>query len=105
MQRLPKQVFSVLGNMPLLRGPEDCPDDAFGIFKKNDGVVAIAPDVSDRMLWPTYWHEAAHVALYDSGCENHLTNKQLEAICDAMGTYLAAMMSAGMLQVTTPRNS
>lgn len=102
-QRLPKEVFTVLGNIPLRRDPGSCPDDCRGVFDTEQRYVAIHQETSKETEWPTYWHEAAHVALDDSGCSQHLTSKQQEAICDAMGTYLAAMMQAGMLRVVTPR--
>lgn len=103
-QRLPKDVFSVLGRIPLKRGPEDCPSDAIGYFGGGEGrFIAISPDCPKEQLWQTFWHECVHVALYDSGCQNNLTEKQAENVCDAVGTYLAAMMQAGMLRVVTPK--
>lgn len=97
--RLPKEVFSVLGNMPLKLAKGACPDDALGYFDCNERLVAIHTQTSKEMIWPTFWHEVTHVALYDSGVENSLSVKELEGVCDAMGTYLAAMQRAGMLRV------
>jgi len=105
MQRLPKEVFSVHGNMPLKRGANDCPDDSFGVFDADKRYVAIHPGTAREKRWPTFWHECTHVALDESGCSANLSASQQEAICDAMGLYLAAMMRAGMLRVVTPKHS
>jgi hypothetical protein len=101
--RLPKAVFSVLGNLPLKKTKDGLDDTDFGEFLFQERLVKIRPGLSPDMEWPTYWHEAAHVALYDAGVSHQLSEKQEEAICDAMGTYLSAMMRAGMLKVVTPK--
>jgi len=103
-RRLPREVFSIFGNYRLTRDPGECPNDAFGIFRPNKRVVAIHEKTAPELVWSTYWHEATHVALFDSGCMNGLTEKQQEAVCDAMGLYLSKMMDAGMLKVVSPRS-
>lgn len=101
--KLPREVFSVLGNMPLTRDTRGLDDGDFGLFDPNERRVAIHPTTSQESEWLTYWHEVTHVALFDSGCRNILTREQEETICDSLGTYLSAMMQAGMLKVVSPK--
>lgn len=102
-KRLPKAVFSMFGKMQLLRQPGACPEKAFGVFRPNERHVAIHEQTAEDLGWPTYWHEATHVALFETGCMNVLKEEEMEAVCDAMGLYLSKMMDAGMLKVITPR--
>lgn len=104
MQRLPKELFSVHGAVPLVRTDDGLDATDFAEFLFKERRVHMSPSIAKEMEWPTYWHEAIHVALYDAGTPHQLTDKKEEAICDAVATYLAAMMRAGMLRVVTPRN-
>ena len=102
-KRLPKEVFSIHGNMPLERTSEGLDDEDFGAFSPNPRKIVVHPDVTPENEWPTYFHEISHVALFDSGVTQVLEKKQEEAVCEAIGNYLAAMQRAGMLDVKTPR--
>ena len=64
--------------------------------------VVIDPAGDNINRWQTYWHETGHILLWDGGVHQQLTNKQREAVCDAIGTYLCAMQQAGYLKVTIP---
>lgn len=96
---LPAEMFSVLGTVPLKREKNGLDDDDYGRWEGNARIVYIHPLTLPASEWLTYWHEATHISLFDSGARNGLTHEQEERICDAMGTYLAAMMRAGMLTV------
>jgi hypothetical protein len=103
MQRFPKEAFSVVGNLAVKRTTEGLDEGDFGEFMIQERFIKIRPKLPDNMAWATYWHEALHVACYDAGIVHDLTDKRQEAVCDAVATYLTAMMRAGMLRVVTPR--
>ena len=46
--------------------------------------------------------EMTHYMLWDAGLNNVLTDKQTEAVCDAVGTYLAAAQRAGYIKAVLP---
>lgn len=94
----------MFGTMRLTREDGACPEKAFGVFKPNERYVGVHSKTAGELEWPTYWHEATHVALFETGVANTLTHEQTEAVCDAIGLYLDGMMKAGMLRVVTPRN-
>lgn len=102
MPRLPKRTYSAFGDITVSRRKGDCPDDALGVFKPNKRHIAIHPKTHDKLVWTTFWHESAHVALWESGVANVLTEEQNEAVADAIGQYLSGMMKAGMLKIISP---
>lgn len=101
--RIPKALWSAVGALPvILKNTLVSTDDAYGMFYSDSRTIAIDSSVSKATQLATFWHEATHVALWDSGVEQSLTDPQLEAVCDAMGAYLAGMMVAGCLTVRAP---
>lgn len=102
LPKLPKTFFSVLGPIEVadLVAPPPEAGDAVGLYKYVERRIEIEPKMAPEARWSTLWHEAVHVALNDSGVQNVLTKDQAEAVCDAVGGYLAAMMRAGRLRVT-----
>jgi hypothetical protein len=44
-----------------------------------------------------------HVALWDAGGENVLTEAQTEFVCDALGVYLAGAIQNGYLKLCVPK--
>jgi hypothetical protein len=44
-------------------------------------------------------HEMIHLALWDAGAHNCLTDKQQELVCDAVGSYLAGAVRAGAIEL------
>jgi hypothetical protein len=103
---LPKNMFSILGLLPVgvLDSRQAEEHQMFGLFMPDNRIVAIADAMTDEMKWVTFWHEATHVALCDSGVAHTLTKEQTEAVCDAVGAYLTATMRAGMLRATTGKS-
>jgi len=101
---LPTELFSVLGPLPIetLDAQRAKEGEMLGVFNAEHRTIGVA-DIAHEMRWATLWHEATHVALYDSGVNNALTEEQAEMVCDAMGAYLTAMMRAGYLAVSRPR--
>lgn len=94
------EVYSHLGNISVTRTEEGLTDDDFGGVSFNKRTVVIHTQTSPQSEWPTYWHEAIHIALLDSGCGELLSDEVEEAICNALGSYLTGMMQAGMLKVS-----
>jgi len=111
MKKLPRiktgvyEVYSQHGNLPVVRDKDGLDDGDYGGVNLNRGVVKIHPETDARQEWQTYWHEAIHTALFDSGQANYLTKKVEEGICDALGSYLTGMMQAGMITVHRKKQS
>lgn len=95
---LPKSVFSVLGDVPVFLDQKiDYTESAMGLIEGRQRRITISPNQTDIAGWATLFHEMTHLAMWDSGVHNTLTKDQAEAVCDALGTYLAAAMQAGRL--------
>lgn len=95
--KLPTLLHSVLGNLKVvheeeLEGGKDR-GQALLVHRK----IKVDPAMDDRQQAQTFWHEAIHYALFDSGVHNVLTSRQEEAVCDAVGGFLAALMQNGQL--------
>jgi len=60
--------------------------DADGYFDRQARVISIDSSLPGRSRWHTYFHEAVHVALEDSGLANLYRRRELEALCDAIAT-------------------
>lgn len=95
-------MFTVLGTIPVTVTDQMEAGD-IGEFLPAERTVTLRDMPSAQSRWQTFWHESTHVAMYDSGACDALTSDQEEFVCNAMGTYLAAMMAAGYLRVSTPR--
>lgn len=83
---IPASVPSPLGPVPVLivenlhekHQREDC----LGYFNPVSRTVEIDPEAVLVVQWHTYYHEAMHVALWDAGLNNVLSEEQIEQVCD-----------------------
>jgi Zn-dependent peptidase ImmA (M78 family) len=101
--KLPRSVFTALG--PALIEVSEIADskESFGIWNSQVRTVTIDGASSYENQLSTLFHEMTHIALWDSGVANFVEEKQAEAVCDAVGTYLAAAVLAGYLKFSVPR--
>ncbi len=98
MRKLPAQVFSHLGPVPVhlareIKGPEF----VLGMCVYPTREVVILSDVHEMQRWQTLGHEIMHLCLWDAGAHQSLTAKQQEIVCDAFGTWFAAATKANMI--------
>lgn len=104
MPALPKEVFSVLGPLPVaIESDLTEKESALGITRFRPRHIGIDAGSGPETQWQTLGHEITHVAMWDGGCHDILTNEQAEAVCNALGTYLAAAVRAGYIKITVPR--
>lgn len=105
--KIPASVYSQIGPVPVTFDAsiaEGEPENlALGVFDKQKRTIKLDPASTRESQVATLMHEAIHVALWDSGCENTLTEVQVESICDAVGTYLAGALIGGYLRFGRPR--
>jgi hypothetical protein len=106
--KLPAVVYSQLGPVPVRVDPElnreaEPSEELFGRFNKASRAIAINGTSCHHAQLGTLMHEIAHVAMWDAGTDNILSEAQSEAVCDAIGTYLAAAVVAGYVRLTVPR--
>ncbi len=78
------------GPATLLR--EDPGGEDIGEWKEDQRVIRVAPDISVASAWQTLGHEIGHGWMSDAGVKHFLSPRQLEAVCDAIGTGLARLI-------------
>lgn len=105
LPKLPAAAFSLIGAVPVCAMDPARADkeDLYGRFLPAERRIEISAGMAREIEWATYWHEVAHVILVDAGAVHSLSEVQQEIVCDAVGTYLTAMMRAGQLAHRTPR--
>lgn len=102
---IPKRFFSSLGPLDVRPLTPKQAQKMCGKFSFTKRRISLATSMHLKAQWVTLWHEATHAVHCDSGVSNVLTEQQAEALCDAMGNYLVAMMEAGWLTFTVPQET
>lgn len=98
---IPTTMFSVFGDMSVTLEPTLMErEKAMGKVEYTSRKVTIQADMHALTAWQAYFHEAVHLALWDSGTHTTLSSKQEESVCDSLGTYLAAMIAGGVIRFT-----
>lgn len=106
LPKLPVEVFSLLGPVPVTDetemedGVNDWGDTRFGARS-----IGVHSDASLLTQWQTLGHEIGHIVLWDGAAHQQLTEQQREAVCDALGTYIAAAVQAGYMKITVPKTT
>lgn len=102
---LPKTAFSVLGPLPVSISPTlEKEDKALGMARFKSRTMVLDAELCPATEWQTFWHEVAHLAMWDAGVNDGLTHDLEEQVCNAMGTYFAAAMQAGYITVNAPKH-
>lgn len=104
--KLPAFVWSQLGLVPVraVEGMIESKDDAaYGKWNAVRRDITIDPAACSATQIATLLHEMTHVALWDAGGENVLSEQQTEFVCDALGSYLAGALLAGYVKLQVPR--
>lgn len=93
---LPKAIHGLRGPIPILqvKAPDEKKDN-LGVFDEEKRHIEIKRSLTGDQKWVTLFHEAGHSALWDSGVKNMLTEKQQEAVCDAMATLMYQIRFGG----------
>jgi Zn-dependent peptidase ImmA (M78 family) len=100
---LPKAVYSQLGPVPVAVRNKIRNGNPFGMFWYGMREIEVHTKQSEASQLATLAHEMVHVALYDSGVEEGLNENALEAVCNAVGTYIAGAVQAGYIVLKTPK--
>lgn len=101
LPKLPSSISTALGRIEvkLLTAKKAAKKEALAIYDMEKRTIAIVGGGDSRMRWQAFWHEVAHVALWDAGAHNIMTEQQNEAVVDAIGTFLTQMMLSGQLKL------
>ena len=86
---LPKMVDGPVGPFRVVLGTIDnerSDEENFGVWSELHREMRINKDHPRWQQWVSYFHEHTHVALSDSGVDEMLSKKQMEAVCDAVAT-------------------
>lgn len=104
--RLPSAVWSALGAVPVVKKKGLVKkQQAMGMFSGRKREVHLESENIPSVDAQTFFHELTHVALWDSGVQNALTHEQIEAVCDAVGSYFGGMMLAKCLTIKAPQET
>jgi hypothetical protein len=84
---IPATIPSVLGDVPVtcvvdLRNLRD--EACFGIWRSAQRDVRLEVNMSSITAWQTYWHEWAHILLWDASID--VSEELAERLCDALAT-------------------
>jgi hypothetical protein len=104
--KIPARVWSQLGSVDVRHEPgmiENNESPAFGRWSGIKREITIDPAACEHTQLATLFHEITHIALWDAGGENVLTEAQTEYVCDALGAYLAGSALGGFLALRVPR--
>jgi hypothetical protein len=102
---LPESVPSALGPVPVSVVDSIHEDGRRGEFNEEQRTLSVRADLCESMQWQTLFHEFTHIALFDGAAHELLTEKQTEAVCNAVGTALAAAIASGWIAVTPRRQT
>lgn len=106
--KLPAFVWSQIGRIKVLFAPiaaesgDEVPD--YGRWEAASRTIRINSEPCADTQITTLFHEMTHVALWDAGGQNVLSDAQTEFVCDALGSYLGGATKAGFLKLQVPRD-
>lgn len=96
---LPSVLKGLLGDLKVsLEGPID-DGESFGEASFRDRIIRVDGTLDPDARVQTFFHEVVHYALWDSGVHNVLPKKNEEAVCDALGSFLAQLALNGQLKL------
>jgi len=75
-------VTVVLGEK--LKGDKGCP--VSGHYENRRRVITIDRNEPPYYQWFVYYHELAHVAMYDAGLDSAFSERMTETLCDIIAT-------------------
>jgi hypothetical protein len=100
--KLPGWLYSQLGPVKV----ESCdlnehPSDEIlmGQYLLEFREIQVDQNLCEEQEWQTLFHEMVHMVVLDAGLDTILKDSHQEAICDAIGTYLASAVANGFLEV------
>jgi len=86
---IPDAVPSPLGPVPVVfvETLSEASDDfeTFGLWDMLNRVIKIREGLPIAVQWQTLYHEMTHVAIWDAGLHNVLTEDCIEILCDVLG--------------------
>lgn len=104
--KLPTKLWSAQGCVTVVLDPQlVAREGALGLWEGHPRRVSVAtgPDIGPEIQWTSFWHEVVEMILWDSGLHYLLQGDLKEAVCDAVGAYLAGATLAGRVRVVSPR--
>jgi hypothetical protein len=103
--KLPRWVYSHLGVVPVETtdlNPDRDTDEyvLMGQYLLETRKIQLDKGLSEEQSWQTFFHELVHLIIADSGLDELLKPNVEDALCDTIGTYLAASVRNGFLSIT-----
>lgn len=95
---IPTHVPSLMGPLEVHQDPTMEERKLLGEACMRERKIRIQPSMHPLTAWQTLFHEMIHVVLFDAGVK--LAHDKEEAVCDAMGTFLAEALRGGFLAVS-----
>lgn len=101
---LPRSLWSSQGPVPVTVVKDlYTKEEAFGLWDGQLRTVSIDKAGSPDTQLQTLCHELTEIVIWDSGLHNVFDGPLKEAVCDAVGTYLASAVAAGYIKLTVPK--
>lgn len=100
-KKLPSQVFSILGPVPVKLVATVDEDNSMGETHFSKRELSVQSGHHPAVMWQIFGHELMHMVLSDANVDDLLTHKKLEKVCDAFGTFLAAWVESGQIVIKT----
>ena len=97
---IPTEVFSHLGPVPVIFADTVDAEDSMGEAHFANRKITVQLGHHDKTTAQIFGHELLHFILAD-GNADVMSEKKLEKVCDAFGTWLAAAMAAGAIRFPT----
>jgi hypothetical protein len=89
--RLPRKIGGLSGSITVKLVEDISPeDDRLGTAVMQSRTILLKQGQDPHCLVNSVTHELMHHALWDSGQHRHMTETQIEAMCDVVGAMMAA---------------
>ena len=92
----PAHVYSTHGPVEV-KWRKELEGGALGLCHQSERYIEICSDGAPETLRVTLWHEVMELILWDSGLHYLIKGNVKEALCDAVGSYMAAAERSGAL--------
>jgi hypothetical protein len=96
---LPTVLKALLGDLKVAQEASIDGGESFGEASFRDRVIRVDATLDPNAQAQTFFHECVHYALWDSGVHNVLDRDKEEAVCDAVGSFLAKLALNGQLKL------
>ena len=82
----------------------DTKTSLLGEYNPNESQITISKNCPPHLIVVTLWHEIFHAMLDASSLVGLFSDKQTEALCDCLGTWMASLTQQGVVNLKEPKD-